>query len=120
MSSQVAELPAIHKALFDPKALLQSIIDELKHMLGNTGPSFNLITEGLEKAIITDPEILRKIITRLLTYIVERMAYGVIEVLLESNFCEHNSLLILIEGHELLIPEIKLARLFSRKESRVC
>lgn len=117
MSSKVAEPSTIHKALFDPKALLQSVVNELKHMLGNTGPSFQLMAEGLEEALITDPNILRKIITKLLAHIIERMPNGKIEILMESNFCEPNSLLILIEGHELLIPEIKLARLFSRKGS---
>lgn len=117
MSSHKADLHNLRKEPFNPKSLLLYVIDELQPQLENKQLLIKCITEACADEIITRSDSLYQIIKALLCDISANMSHGEIEVLMESNFCEPDNLLLMIRATKWLIPEAKLSKLFSIKGS---
>ena len=117
MSSHKTDLHNVRKESFNPKSLLLAVIDELQPILENRQLFVTCIAKGCADEIITDSDGLHQIINTLLCDVSANMSHGEIEVLMESNFCEPDNLLLMIRDTKWLIPEAKLSKLFSRKGS---
>lgn len=112
-------LASIRKELFNPKSLTLSVINELKPLLDKKKIFITCADDGIAEEIITDPEVLRQIISNLLVIIIKNISHGTINMVMESNFCGPDSLLMMIEGAEWCVPEAKLSKLFLGKASNL-
>jgi hypothetical protein len=117
MSSHKIDLHNARKEPFNPKSLLLCVIDELQPLLENKQLFVTCIAEGCADEIITDSNSLYQILNTLLCDISANMSQGEIEVLMESDFCEPDNLLLMIRATKWLIPEAKLSKLFAIKGS---